>query len=429
MIVRIISDSLNRGKWAKLLLTLIIALGSTVLTAMVMLSVDIGDQLNRELKSYGSNIRVIPREATLPARINGVDFSQDQNRVFLDENRIENIKLIFWAYNILNMAPALTFPVSIDGNDYTVTGTWFAKDLNLSSGESTVLGVNKLKEWWKLDGDPIIEGNVKDYAEAKAILGRKIANKLNLKPGSIFELETPEGPKSLTVSAVLKNRGEEDWSIYIPLDLAQEWGKLKDKVEWVEVSALTTPSNALDLKAREEPEALSSEEYDIWYCTAYIGSIIYQIEEVLPEASVIEIKQISKSEGNILKRMTSLMFLLSLAAVLCAAVGVSEMVVSMVDSRAKEVGLMKALGAEEKNIAGIFLIESLILAVVGSLLGFFVGGLVASIIAKSVFSVTMIWRPLVLPVSLFASVLITLLGSIAPLRTLLRLDPAMVLHR
>ncbi|PID55513.1 ABC transporter permease, partial [candidate division KSB3 bacterium] len=51
MLVRIISDSLKRGMRAKLLLTLIIALGSAVLTAMVMLSVDIGDQLNRQLKS------------------------------------------------------------------------------------------------------------------------------------------------------------------------------------------------------------------------------------------------------------------------------------------------------------------------------------------------------------------------------------------
>ncbi len=429
MLVRIISDSLKRGMRAKLLLTLIIALGSAVLTAMVMLSVDIGDQLNRQLKSYGSNIRVIPRSASLPVKINGVDFSKDREKAYIDESRVENIKLIFWAYNILNLAPYLDVPVSAGGKEYTITGSWFHKNMTLESGENTDLGMNSLRDWWVLDGEPIVEGRDENYKEALAIVGRRAAGELNLEPGSVFEVDTPAGRKSLKVSAILKNRGEEDWKIYVPLDLAQEWGRLEDKVDWIEVSALTTPSNELDLKAREEPEALTSAEYDVWYCTAYIGSIIYQIEEALPETTVLEVKQISESEGNVLKRMTSLMFLLSLAAVLCAAVGVSEMVVSMVSSRSREIGLMKALGAEEKSVAMIFLVESLILAVLGSVIGFFIGGFVASIIAKSVFSVTLIWRPLVLPVSLFASVVITLLGNIAPLRTLLGLDPAMVLHR
>ncbi len=429
MLVRIISDSLKRGMRAKLLLTLIISLGSAVLTAMVMLSVDIGDQLNMQLKSYGSNIRVLPREATLPVKINGVDFSKDREKSYIEEGRVEKIKLIFWAYNIINLAPYLDVPVSVEGKDYTITGTWFNKNMTLESGENTDLGINSLRDWWVLDGERISEGRMEGYNEALAIVGRRVANELGLSPGSEFQLDTPSGKRELRVAGVLKNRGEEDWKIYVPLDLAQEWGRLEDKVEWIEVSALTTPSNELDLKAKEEPEALTSAEYDVWYCTAYIGSIIYQIEEALPEATVLEVKQISESEGNVLKRMTSLMFLLSLAAVLCAAVGVSEMVVSMVSSRSKEIGLMKALGAEEKSVAWIFLIESLLLAILGSIIGYFLGGFVASMIAKSVFSVTLIWRPLVLPVSLFASIVITLLGNIAPLRTLLGLDPAMVLHR
>ncbi len=429
MLVRIISDSLKKGMRAKLLLTLIISLGSAVLTAMVMLSVDIGDQINMQLKSYGSNIRVIPRSNFLPARINGVDFAKDREKAYIEESRVENIKLIFWAYNILNLAPYLDVPVTINDKEYSLTGTWFNKNITLESGENTDLGINSLRDWWVLDGKNISEGRVKDYKNPNAIIGRRVASELDLVPGSSFEVNTSTGKHLLKVSGVLKNRGEEDWKIYVPLDLAQEWGNLPDKVEWIEVSALTTPSNELDLKAREEPEALTSKEYDVWYCTAYIGSIIFQIEKALPETTVLEVKQISESEGNILKRMTSLMFLLSLAAVICAAVGVSEMVVSMVSARSREIGLMKALGAEEKSIALIFLMESLILSVVGSVIGYFLGGFVAALIAKSVFSVTLIWRPLVLPVSLFASVVITLLGSIMPLRTLLRLDPAMVLHR
>lgn len=161
----------------------------------------------------------------------------------------------------------------------------------------------------------------------------------------------------------------------------------------------------------------------------YIGSIIYQIEEALPEAKALEVKQISESEGTVLKRMGALMFLLSAAAILYAAVGVSEMVVSVVNARSREIALMKALGAEDRSVAGVFLTETVILALLGGVIGYFLGGAAASVIGQRVFDVTLNWRPLVLPVSLFASLLVSLIGSIAPLKSLLKLDPARVLHR
>jgi high-affinity Fe2+/Pb2+ permease len=107
------------------------------------------------------------------------------------------------------------------------------------------------------------------------------------------------------------------------------------------------PDNALSRKAQRGRDALTTAEYDVWYCTAYVSSIAHQIEEAIVNASARPIWQVAASEGAVISKIQLLMAVVSVAAFVSAAMGVSSVLNASVMERTREIGLMKALGAAE----------------------------------------------------------------------------------
>src|SRR5271169_5135909 len=133
MFARLLYESFRRQKRRKLLAGIAIALGVGVSTAMIAVATDIGDKINRELRSYGANLIVTPQEDTLDLEIGGVDFKPPSDGAYLNEADLPRIKGMFWRNNIIGFAPVL--PVSVrlpdSGNagDVTLLGTYFSKRL------------------------------------------------------------------------------------------------------------------------------------------------------------------------------------------------------------------------------------------------------------------------------------------------------------
>ena len=77
------------------------------------------------------------------------------------------------------------------------------------------------------------------------------------------------------------------------------------------VSALTKPEDAF---ARRDPKTLRGPEFDRWYCSPYVQSIAYQLQEVIPHSHAEQIRQVAQNEGTVLSRIKGLMMLITLAA-------------------------------------------------------------------------------------------------------------------
>ena len=98
----------------------------------------------------------------------------------------------------------------------------------------------------------------------------------------------------------------------------------------VEISARTRPEDAF---ARMDPEKLSAKQRDVWYCRPYANSIAYQIMEAIPNAHAEQVRRVEQSEGTVLKRISGLMWLVSLAALLAAGFAVSAAMATAVLER------------------------------------------------------------------------------------------------
>ena len=91
-------------------------------------------------------------------------------------------------------------------------------------------------------------------------------------------------------------------------------------------------------------------------------------------------EEILASFGTVLNILTS--FLLGVAAisVLVGGIGIANTMFTSVLERRKEIGIMKAIGAQNKDILSIFLIESGLLGIIGGVLGIGIGIIISKTI-------------------------------------------------
>src|SRR5437667_1251172 len=108
MFSRLVYQSFYRQRRSKLLAGMAIVFGVAVATAMIAVATDIGDKMNRELRAYGPNIVVYPREETLDVEIGGVNLKPVTSGAFLQESDLPKLKGIFWGHSIKDFAPFLS---------------------------------------------------------------------------------------------------------------------------------------------------------------------------------------------------------------------------------------------------------------------------------------------------------------------------------
>ncbi|MBQ4226941.1 MAG: ABC transporter permease [Clostridia bacterium] len=430
MLFRMIKGALLRQKRKMLLIALTIALGASLATAMINVMLDVTDKVNEELKAYGANIVVRPNDSTLLNDIYSVEDGSgtELKQSYLKEDELGKIKEIFWTFNIRDFAPFLNVSAETeDGTSVPVVGTWFNHHLSLATGEELDAGVKDLRSWWDIPYGSWIDES-EQGAQNQVMLGAVLAEKLGVTVGDSLTLNGKADSAKVTVRAIFDSGEDADEQIWAPLDLAQKLGGLEGCVGTVEVSALTTPDNELSIRAAQNPGGLSASEWDQWYCTAYVSAICYQITEVMSNSAASAVRQVAEGEGAILEKTQLLMIMITALSLVGVALGISNLVTASVMERAQEIGLLKAIGAHDKAITGIIMTEILLTALVGMVLGYFMGLGFAAFIGRQVFGSSIDIKPVVIPIVAAAISLVTITGSLPAISMILRTDPAVVLH-
>ena len=429
MLFKMIRGVLFHQRGKMLLIAFTIALGASLATGMLNVMMDVGDKVNQELKTYGANITVKPKDSSLLSDIYNLEEGEAElNASYLEENDLGKLKTIFWAFNIVDFTPFLDTNVTLpDGSSAKMVGTWFNHHLSLPTGEELDAGVVGMRSWWD-----VTEGRWLDEKDENVLneimVGTALAQQQGWKAGDRVTLTASRGSKEVEVAGIYDAGGDEDAQIFAALDLVQELTAREDKVASIEVSAITTPDNDLARRAAKNPQALSSRDYETWYCTAYVSAICYQIQEAIPNCVASAVRQVAESEGAILEKTQLLMILITALSLVGSALGISNLVTASVMERAQEIGLLKAIGAKDRSITGVIIVEILITALIGGVIGYFMGFGFAQLIGRSVFGSAVEMKLKVVPIVAALIALVTMAGSLPAIRTVLRLRPAEVLH-
>jgi len=175
---------------------------------------------------------------------------------------------------------------------------------------------------------------------------------LNLKLGQAV----PAVP-GCVIKGILRTGGEEDHELLVPYQTAEQ------------IAGLTGSASVIEIRAP--------------------GENVEQIRNALanryPIAQFRTVHSVADTETNVVLKIRAALFLLTLLILTITTLCVSSNFSEMVMERAKEIGIMKALGAAENRIATFFVSESAALALVATLTGYTAGLFAAAAIGKEIF--------------------------------------------
>jgi putative ABC transport system permease protein len=388
------------------------------------MSLEVGDRLAREFRSLGANLIVSPKSDTLPLEIGGVDYRPVDEGAYLYEADLGKLKTIFWRHNILGFTPFLDVPTLVGGIRTTLVGTWYEHEVPVPDGTTFETGLKATNPSWQIQGrwfrddaNEVVVGATLAARNPDAFsVGKQI---------QVTQRDSSHAARTLAITGIATTGDTEDNALLVPLSFAQEYSGHAGQFRQLFVSALTKPADAL---AERDPKSLTPTEYDRWFCSPYISSISYQIRQVIPGVDVRAIRKVADSEGKILSHVSTLLWIVTLAALIAAALAVAATSATTVIERRGEIGIMKAIGATNATVAGLFLAEQLMLAIVGGAIGFVFGAGLARILGTSVFGTPAAPRVILLPVALGIAALVALMGSSIPLWRAARFDPAPILR-
>jgi putative ABC transport system permease protein len=277
------------------------------------------------------------------------------------------------------------------------------------SGTVSLTGVDQ-KTWSKITTLEIADGRLLDATDQNVIvIGGRLASDYFGTEVSVNNMISVEGT-SFRVIGILDDQSTQ---IYMPIQMAYQ---LVDDSTVGEYDSIVIKVKDED-KLNETIEKLNSTLMITRHVTAKTKDF-----------TVTSSKQMQETRNEMMGTMNT--FLLAIAAVslLVGAVGVANTMFTSVLEKTKEIGIMKAIGARNKDIMLIFLMNAALIGLVGGVLGIIGGtilsGFLPSLLGSSTFirsSSIVSWNSVFIALSM--SVLIGMIAGAIPAYKASKLKP------
>ncbi len=113
---------------------------------------------------------------------------------------------------------------------------------------------------------------------------------------------------------------------------------------------------------------------------AEVEAIAEEIEQAINEnhgsddfASATAMSSLLDTIQNILGILSMVLIAIAAIALVVASIGIMNTMLTSVMERTREIGIMKAIGAENKDVMSVFIIEGMLVSIVGGIIGILLG--------------------------------------------------------
>jgi len=313
-----------------LFLILGLVIGISTVVTLISITESMTQNIEERLNQFGANIVMVPKSENLSLNYGGIAVGGVNYKVQeFDEADLKWIRTIKNAKNLAIVAPKVLGPVKVKDKKVLMMGVRFEDEL-------------ALKTWWqKTEGAYPAKDN-------EVMLGSKAAALLRYKPGDTLILSG----KPLKITTVLKQTGaSEDNAIIADLHTTQALLEKEGKISMVEISALCQG------------------------CP--ISELTLQIAAKFPNGRVTAMKQAVMSKMQSIDMFKSFSLGVSVLVVLIGSLLVLVTMMGSVNERTREIGIFRAIGFRRGHIMQIILLEALLLGIIGGIVGFGMGNLIA----------------------------------------------------
>ena len=162
-----------------------------------------------------------------------------------------------------------------------------------------------------------------------------------------------------------------------------------------------------------------------------VAEAVTQIERTLlkrlekDDFTVMEQKELLSTINQFLSVITIALGGIASISLVVGGIGIMNIMLVSVTERTREIGLRKAVGATEKIIRQQFLIEALVLSLIGGIIGIALGTLGSFLLGKFIETSVTLWS---VGIAFFVSSLVGIIFGVYPAKRAASLDPIVALR-
>ena len=373
-----VSKNLSRRKGRSIISSIGLILAIAVIVSTFTVSAAMQAQVGNEIDKYGVNIVVTPNTQSINVPYGNIIMGN----VTIPEDSIEKILTIPNKANINVLSPKLYNQIPYGNSTILLVGVFPGSEL-------------KLKKWWN------VTGSLPQNDTYEILVGSVLKTSLSLQVGSAFQI----GNSSFMITGVLDETGSvDDYSMFLPLHVAQLLLNLEGKVSAIDVGALCN--------------------------TCPVEAIAQQIMDAVPGVKATPVKQAVETRMQAVQQTANFSFLLASIILVVGVAGVTNTMLASVHERIKEIGVFMSLGADNVHLYKMFFSESIIMGLVGGLAGTLIGVLSSLILGPLLIDtpISLAELPLFpIPLAIGLSVSASVIASLYPTWRASKIDPVKAL--
>jgi putative ABC transport system permease protein len=369
MSARLLARSLRLRATTHLFALTAITVGAGVAATMLTLRADLGAKMSRELRRYGPNLILTA--------------APDREPPLLDESAVRGA-------GVPGAAPMLIAAGVLAGPDQ-------ARRQPAGIVGADLAALRALNPSWR------VRGAWPDATAAPgALVGAAVAGRAGLGPGAAATLVLSSLTLRLTVSGIVATGESEEDQVFVPLAALQQ--------------------------ATALPGRVSLAAYAVDGGVAAVEGAAAHLERAVPGSAARPLRPIAAAQGAVLGRLERMMFLLTFVVLILSGLCLTTTLMAMVVERESEIGLLRAMGAGDRDVLRMVVGEVTVLGLAGGLLGVALGAAGGRLKGPRQLGAAQHPRAGVVPWVLLIAIAVCWASVVVPLRRALAIRPAMALR-
>ncbi|MEW6141745.1 MAG: FtsX-like permease family protein [Chloroflexota bacterium] len=329
-----------------------VVLGIMTFVGVLTMSSAAQERIYRQLDKYGANLTVSPAVSSLDQKLGDLTIGT----LTVGENYISEDKVIRMrdiANNEIEMALGIK-----DETGPAVVAPRLFLNASVSGRTVTAVGVDpleerKLKVWWRTSSGRFLE------KPGEALIGSRLAEIL---PASVGDWLTLGSGRIVVVGVLAETGSADDYQVFAPLGTVQDSFGKPGMVSAVDIRAL---------------------------CNACpVETIADSINQNIAGVRAVAVKQIADNEMDVVSKLGRFLLALAVVTLLVGGFGVVNTMLTSVHERRKDIGIMRAVGASRGQVGRVLVYEGALVGVIGGVLGYIGGSLLAYLLSPIVFDGT-----------------------------------------
>ncbi|TAN42773.1 MAG: ABC transporter permease [Nitrospirae bacterium] len=205
-------------------------------------------------------------------------------------------------------------------------------------------------------------------------------------------------------------------------------------------TAIFIDESNIDDILRKGKSSLKQEEISIIFAKVKKGldpdKVAGDIEDSIIEVDTVSRKDVGRNILATLKDLNRIFFVTVALASILSIFLVWAVFSAIANERAWEIGIMRAIGAQESHISRLFLVEVLVIGITGSIIGIVCGTAIAVSLTKGFIllkkvstDLGLVERSVIALMSLAAGTGICVIGALSPVRRLKKMEPLLAIRK